>query len=236
MRMLVRGQRPDECDPACARAALLQHLDRGTDRRLAAPRYIGLVGNDPRLRRVIDVLHKQRVALTRCVHADRLGGHRPLRQPLHRRAETVEPAEHEMIAFGFRQQHLDACAPARHLGVGKARNLRCDDAGEMGRKRHEACFGSATIMSSSMRAPGDDSELMHTVVLAGRQSPKYFAMVACMASASRKSVRYLVTFTTSRQLAPVWSRIDLIASMARLVCSSIECGCTCSASTCGCLW
>src|SRR5664279_4994639 len=136
-----------------------------------------------------------------------------------------------MIALGAFQQFLQRRAPALHLAVGKPRIRRVDDAGEMGRKRHEACFGSATIMSSSMRAPGDDSELMHTVVLAGRQSPKYLAMVACMASASRKSVRYLVTLTTSRQLAPVWSRIDLIASMARVVCSSIECGCTCSAST-----
>ena len=35
-----------------------------------------------------------------------------------------------------------------------------------------ALFGSATIMSSSMRAPGEDSWLMHTVVDAGSQSPK----------------------------------------------------------------
>jgi hypothetical protein len=35
-----------------------------------------------------------------------------------------------------------------------------------------ADFGSATIMSSSMRAPGDESWLMHTVVEAGSQSPK----------------------------------------------------------------
>jgi len=35
-----------------------------------------------------------------------------------------------------------------------------------------ADFGSATIISSSIRAPGDDSWLMHTVVLAGSQSPK----------------------------------------------------------------
>jgi hypothetical protein len=54
-----------------------------------------------------------------------------------------------------------------------------------------------------MRAPGDDNWLMQTVVEAGRQSRKYLAMVACMASASRKSVRYFVTFTTSRQVAPV---------------------------------
>jgi hypothetical protein len=57
-------------------------------------------------------------------------------------------------------------------------------------------------MSSSMRAPGDDSWLMHTVVLAGSQSPKYFAMVLCMASASRKSVRYFVTLMTSRHVQP----------------------------------
>ena len=33
-------------------------------------------------------------------------------------------------------------------------------------------FGSATIISSSTRAPGEDSWLMHTIVLAGIQSPK----------------------------------------------------------------
>ena len=33
-------------------------------------------------------------------------------------------------------------------------------------------FGSATIMSSSIRAPGELNWLMHTVVLAGSQSPK----------------------------------------------------------------
>src|SRR5450759_1245680 len=108
-----------------------------------------------------------------------------------------------MVALGARQQLLQRRAPARHCRLGKPRIRRVDDAGEMGWKRHSACFGSATIMSSSMRAPGDESWLMHTVVLAGRQSPKYLAMVACMASASRKSVRYLVTLTTSRQVAPV---------------------------------
>ncbi len=40
------------------------------------------------------------------------------------------------------------------------------------RSRHFADFGNATIMSSSIRAPGDDSWLMHTVVEAGSQSPK----------------------------------------------------------------
>jgi hypothetical protein len=35
-----------------------------------------------------------------------------------------------------------------------------------------ALFGSATIMSSSMRAPGDDNWLMQIVVEAGSQSPK----------------------------------------------------------------
>jgi hypothetical protein len=38
-----------------------------------------------------------------------------------------------MIAFGFRQQRLDACASSRHLGVGKPRKFRCDDAGKMRR-------------------------------------------------------------------------------------------------------
>ena len=33
-------------------------------------------------------------------------------------------------------------------------------------------FGSATIMSSSTRAPGEESWLMQIIVLAGIQSPK----------------------------------------------------------------
>ena len=41
-----------------------------------------------------------------------------------------------------------------------------------GKPYFPADFGSATIMSSSIRAPGDESWLMHTVVLAGSQSPK----------------------------------------------------------------
>src|SRR2546429_72595 len=48
-----------------------------------------------------------------------------------------------------------------------------------------------------------------------------------MPSKSRMSVRYFVTFTTSFQVAPTSSRIDLIASMALRVCCSMLCGCTC---------
>ena len=85
-------------------------------------------------------------------------------------------------------------------------------------------------MSSSTRAPGELNWLMHTIVEAGRQSPKYSRIVLCMPSPSRMSVRYFVILTTSCQLAPTSSRIDLIASIALRVCSSIECGWMCSSS------
>ncbi len=99
-----------------------------------------------RLRRMIDVLHEQRVALARRQHADRLGGHRPLRQPLHRRAEAVGAAEQQMVALRLRQQLLDRGAPARHLGVGKARNIGRDDTGEMG----GSAFMTFSLVSSGL--------------------------------------------------------------------------------------
>jgi len=69
----------------------------------------------------------------------------------------MRTSEDEMVALALPQQVLDRRAPPRHLRVGKARIFGCNDAREIGRKRHEAFFGSATIMSSSMRAPGDDN-------------------------------------------------------------------------------
>src|SRR5207302_11239182 len=97
-----------------------------------------------------------------------------------------------------------------HLGGGEARIFGVEDALEMRRKSESHYFfGSATIMSSSTRAPGELSWLTHNVVLAGRQPPKQGAIAACMPSKSRMSVRYFVTFTTSRKLAPTWSRLSV---------------------------
>src|SRR5665213_3734006 len=96
--MLLRGQRSDIGNAAAVRTASVEHLDRRGNRGFAAPRDIGLVGDEARLWRVIDPLHEQRVTLTGRKHADRLGGYRPLRQPLHRRAEAIGAAEDQMIA------------------------------------------------------------------------------------------------------------------------------------------
>src|SRR5262245_4327609 len=96
--------------------------------------------------------------------------------------------------------------------------------------------GYTATISSSTLAPGVESWLTHTVVLAGDQAPKYSAITATMPSMSRMSVRYLVTLTTSVQASPWWSRIDLMVSMARRVWSSMRTGWSCSASTWGCLW
>ena len=49
---------------------------------------------------------------------------------------------------------------------------RREDTIEGARLYLPADFGNATIISSSIRAPGDESWLMHTVVEAGSQSPK----------------------------------------------------------------
>src|SRR4029078_8145494 len=156
------------------------------------------------------------------------GRNSPLRQPLDGRTKTIGAAKDQMVAFGLGQQRLNRRATPRHLLCGETWVFGFDDAREMLRKRHVAFLGSATIMSSSTRAPGDDSWVMQTVVLAGLQAPKYLPIARCSASASRKSVRYFLIFTTSRQLAPTWSRMDLIDAIARSVCSSIACGCTCS--------
>ena len=126
-------------------------------RRFAAPRNIGLVGKDLCLRRMIDVLHEQRIAFAWRENTDGLGRHRPLCQPLHHRAETVGAAEDQVIAPHLCEERRDGRASPQHFLVGEARILRFDDAREMRRKRHVAFFGSATIMSSSTRAPGEDS-------------------------------------------------------------------------------
>ena len=80
---------------------------------------------------VIEILNEQRIALARRKHADRLGRHRPLRQPLHAGAKTVGPAKHQMVRAGLRQQCLDRRAPPRHFGCGKSRIFLIDNALEM---------------------------------------------------------------------------------------------------------
>ena len=74
-------------------------------------------------------------------------------------------------------------------------------------------------MSSSTRAPGVDSWLTHTVVLAGDHAPKYSAITATMPSMSRMSVRYLVTLTTSVQVEAlvVEDRLDGVHGAPGLV-------------------
>ena len=83
-----------------------------------------------------------------------------------------------MIGFRLRHRARDQIAAAFHLTGREVGDVRVQQGAETRRKiEHcrfyfDADFGSATIMSSSMRAPGDDNWLMHTVVEAGSQSPK----------------------------------------------------------------
>ena len=100
---------------------MLQRGDRGGDRRAAAPVDFGRRREPPRQRHVIDVLHEQGVGLAGREDADRLGGHRPAGQPLHRGAEAIGAAIDQMVEPGLVEQALDRGAPPRHLGVGKAR-------------------------------------------------------------------------------------------------------------------
>ena len=62
-RVLLGGQRPDVADAVRRAPRFSSTAIAARDRRLAAPGDVGLVGDEPRLRRVIDVLHEQRVAL-----------------------------------------------------------------------------------------------------------------------------------------------------------------------------
>src|SRR5438309_968715 len=72
---------------------------------------------------------------------------------------------------GFLYRRLGEAAIARYLkgegaggSLGRSAPLRA--------AAQPAFFETATIMSSSTRAPGDDSWLMQIIVLAGSQSPK----------------------------------------------------------------
>ena len=102
-------------DAILSRATPLEHFDRRSDRGLAAPFDVCLVGENPRLRRMIDILNEKRVALTRREYPNGLGGDGPLREPLHDRTEPVGAAKKQMVAFGLRQQRLNRCAPQSQL-------------------------------------------------------------------------------------------------------------------------
>ena len=92
-----------------------------------------------RQRRVIDVLHEHGVGFARREHAHSLGGDRPAGQPLHRRAEAVGAAEHQMVETCFLEQILDRQSrAARHLGVGKARIFGIED-GLQARRQRKVC-------------------------------------------------------------------------------------------------
>ena len=144
-------------DTILSYAAALQNFNGRSNGGFATPDNVSLVSQNPRLWRVVDVLHEQGIALPWGKQADCLGGDRPLRQPLHDRTEAIGPAKNEMIAVSLRQRYFNGGAPARHLRIRKPRIFGSYDTRKSGRNRHEAFFGSATIISSSTRAPGDDN-------------------------------------------------------------------------------
>jgi hypothetical protein len=91
---------------------------------------------------VIDVLDEQRIGNVRRVHADRLGGHRPAGQPLHRRAEAIGAAIDQVIELEFGEEILDSGAPPRHFSLAKTRIFRRQDGAQPRRQRQIRCrFG-----------------------------------------------------------------------------------------------
>ena len=110
--LLLSAHRSNRCNAVRPRAAPLQFIDRRTDRRLPAPRDLRVARELPRLRHMIVILHEQRIGLARRQHADRFRRHRPAGEPLHRRAEAVRAAEHQMIAAGFASNASTARAAA----------------------------------------------------------------------------------------------------------------------------
>ena len=59
--------------------------------------------------------------------------------------------------MGLDEQRFDRGAVARHFRRREARIFGIDDALKVWGERHHAFFGNATIMSSSTRAPGEES-------------------------------------------------------------------------------
>ena len=133
-RVLLECHRPDHADAARQRRAAFQRRDQGADRRLPAPRDLGIFGDPPGERHVIDVLDEQRVGFAGGEDAERLGRHRPARQPLHRGAEAVGTTEHQMVEAFRNQQILDRGAAPGHLAVAEARILRVNDVLQVRRK------------------------------------------------------------------------------------------------------
>src|SRR5215831_13302765 len=138
-RVLLGTDRSHGRDAIRSRAAPLEHFDRYSDRRLAAPFDVRLVGEDLRLWRMIDILHEKGVALAWREYPDGLGGDGPLREPLNDRTEPVGAAEKKMVAFGLRQQRFNGCAPLRHLPFGKARVFGLNNARQVRRERSHDC-------------------------------------------------------------------------------------------------
>jgi hypothetical protein len=101
--VLLEIHRPEHCHPVGARATLLQHLDGGLDARFAAPRDVGVRCYLLRQARVIDVLHEHGVPPPGREHADGFRRHRPLREPLHRRAGAVSATKYQMVRASLLQ-------------------------------------------------------------------------------------------------------------------------------------
>ena len=147
--MLLGAQRPDHRDLAVSCAALLQLGDRAHAIEDCPPHATSAIGGEPpRLRHMVVILHEQRIGLARRQHADGFGRHRPAGEPLHRGAEAVGAAEHQMIAAGFAQQRLDGVAAPRHLAIGKARVFSLGDALErVGQGGHSLSLCQMTYRS-----------------------------------------------------------------------------------------
>src|SRR5262245_564600 len=114
-RVLLGADRSDCRDPILSGASPVKSCDRCRDRGFPAPRDVRLVSENARLRRVIDILHEQRVALVRREYSYRLCCNRPLRQPLYDRAETIGAAKYKMVAFSVSEKVLNGGAATRHF-------------------------------------------------------------------------------------------------------------------------
>jgi hypothetical protein len=87
---------------------------------------------------VIDILHEQRVALVRREYSHRFYRHRPLRQPLYDRSETIGAAEYKVVAFNVSEQILNGSAATRHFRFGETRVFGLDNTCQVSREgRHD---------------------------------------------------------------------------------------------------
>src|ERR1700682_5580444 len=100
---------------------------------------------------MIEILNEKRVGAAGREDADRLRRHRPLRQPLHRRAEAVGAAEHQMVGARFGDKLFHCRPSSRHLAVGKTRIFGFDDAAQMRRQRR--CHLPADFLMRSFKIP-----------------------------------------------------------------------------------